>query len=242
MLLLRRGFEATAEATHAATLAPRYPVKDTRHTLQPMLRFENLSKRYGERLIFQGLHDDITSGCVALNDESGSGKSTLLGLLAGTIEPDAGEVWLGGHSLRTAPLAAKSVLTYVPEDCMTYPDQTGREYLNKVASARKTAVTGDTLDLADRFGLTPHLDKRFEQMSFGTRKKIFLTAAVLGETRVLIADEPVGGLDAAARAVLVDLFRTLAQTRTVFFSSYDTVFTDACEARSVTFADLGGRG
>ncbi|MFM0002571.1 ABC transporter ATP-binding protein [Paraburkholderia dipogonis] len=204
-----------------------------------MLRFENLSKRYGERLIFQGLHYDTASGCVALNDESGSGKSTLLGILAGTIEPDTGEVWLGGHSLRSAPLAAQSVLTYVPEDCMPYSDQTGREYLSKVASARNTTVTADTLSLADRFGLTPHLDKRFEQMSFGTRKKFFLTAAVLGETQVLIADEPVGGLDAAARAVLVDLFKTLAQTRTVFFSSYDEVFTDACEARSINFADLG---
>jgi ABC-type multidrug transport system ATPase subunit len=204
-----------------------------------MLRFENLSKRYGERLIFQGLHYDTASGCVALNDESGSGKSTLLGILAGTIEPDTGEVWLGGHSLRSAPLAAQSVLTYVPEDCMPYSDQTGREYLSNVASARNTTVTADTLSLADRFGLTPHLDKRFEQMSFGTRKKFFLTAAVLGENQVLIADEPVGGLDAAARAVLVDLFKTLAQTRTVFFSSYDEVFTDACEARSINFADLG---
>ena len=204
-----------------------------------MLRFENLSKRYGERLIFQGLHYDTASGCVALNDESGSGKSTLLGILAGTIEPDAGEVWLGGHSLRSAPLAAQSVLTYVPEDCMPYSDQTGRAYLSNVASARSTTVTADTLSLADRFGLTPHLDKRFEQMSFGTRKKFFLTAAVLGETQVLIADEPVGGLDAAARAVLVDLFKTLAQTRTVFFSSYDEVFTDACEARSINFTDLG---
>lgn len=207
-----------------------------------MLRFDNLSKRYGARLIFQGLHDNIASGCVALNDESGSGKSTLLGILAGTIEPDAGEVWLGGHSLRTAPLAAKSALTYVPEDCMPSPDRSGREYLHNVASARNTVVTSATFDLADRFGLTPHLDKRFEQMSFGTRKKLFLTAAVLGDTKVLIADEPVGGLDAPARAVLIDLFRTLAQTRTVFFSSYDTVFTEACDARSVTFADLGGRG
>ncbi|MFM0228353.1 ABC transporter ATP-binding protein [Paraburkholderia dipogonis] len=207
-----------------------------------MLRFENLSKRYGERLIFQGLHYDTASGCVALNDESGSGKSTLLGILAGTIESDTGEVWLGGHSLRSAPLAAQSVLTYVPEDCMPYSDQTGREYLNNVASARNTAVTADTLALADRFGLTPHLDKRFEQMSFGTRKKFFLTAAVLGETQVLIADEPVGGLDAAARAVLVDLFKTLAQTRTVFFSSYDEVFANACEARSVNFAGLRRHG
>lgn len=207
-----------------------------------MLRFDNLSKRYGERRLFQGLHYDTASGCVALNDESGSGKSTLLGILAGTIEPDAGEVWIGGHSLRSAPLAAKAVLTHVPEDCMTYPDQTGREYLHNVAAARNTTVTSDTLALAERFGLAPHLDKRFEQMSFGTRKKFFLTSAVLGETHVLIADEPVGGLDAAARAVLADLFRDLARTRTVFFSSYDTGFTEACEARSVDFAALGMRG
>ncbi|MCI0146952.1 ABC transporter ATP-binding protein [Paraburkholderia sediminicola] len=207
-----------------------------------MLRFENLSKRYSERTIFQGLHYDTAAGCVALNDESGSGKSTLLGILAGTIEPDAGEVWLGGHSLRTAPLEAKSVLTYVPEDCMTYPDQTGRDYLNRVASERKTTVGSDALELARRFGVEPHLDKRFEQMSFGTRKKIFLTGAVLGETKVVIADEPVGGLDASARGVLVDLFRTLAATRTVLFSSYDTAFTQACEARTIGFADLGARG
>ncbi|CAE6735061.1 ABC transporter ATP-binding protein [Paraburkholderia haematera] len=207
-----------------------------------MLRFENLAKRYNERIIFQGLHYDTVAGSVALNDESGSGKSTLLGILAGTIEPDAGDVWLGGHSLRTATQAAKSLLTYVPEDCMTYPDQTGRAYLDRVASERKTVVDGPTLDLAHRFGLEPHLDKRFEQMSFGTRKKFFLTGAVLGETKVVIADEPVGGLDASARAVLVDLFKTLAETRTVFFSSYDCAFTQACGAKTVDFADLGMHG
>lgn len=204
-----------------------------------MLRFENLSKRFSDHILFQGLHDDIAAGCVALNDESGSGKSTLLGILAGTIEADAGEVWIGGHSLRSAPLAAKAALTYVPEDCMVYPDQSGREYLARVASTRNTSVADATLELAERFGLTPHLDKRFEQMSFGTRKKFFLTAATLGDTSVLIADEPAGGLDASARSVLVDLFRTQGETRTVFFSSYDTAFTEACNARTVGFADLG---
>ncbi|MFM0200817.1 ATP-binding cassette domain-containing protein [Paraburkholderia fungorum] len=204
-----------------------------------MLRFDNLSKRYSERLIFQGLHYNSIAGCVALNDESGSGKSTLLGILAGTIELDAGEVWLGGHALRSARQEAQSALTYVPEDCMTYPDQTGREYLERVAAHRDTTVDTHTLELAGRFGLEPHLDKRFEQMSFGTRKKIFLTGAVLGETKVVIADEPVGGLDASARGVLIDLFRTLAQNRTVFFSSYDAAFAQACEAKTISFADLG---
>jgi ABC-type multidrug transport system ATPase subunit len=206
-----------------------------------MLRFENLSKRYSERVVFQGLWYDAAAGCVALDDESGSGKSTLLGILAGTLEPDAGDVWLGGHSLRTASHAAKSVLTYVPEDCMTYPAQTGRAYLERVAVERKTTVDKNTLELAARFGLEPHLDKRFEQMSFGTRKKTFLTGAVIGATKVVIADEPAGGLDASARGVLVDLFKTLAQTSTVFFSSYDSAFTQACAAKTVNFAALSLR-
>jgi ABC-type multidrug transport system ATPase subunit len=206
-----------------------------------MLRFDNLSKRYGDRAIFEGLHYEAASGCIALNDESGSGKSTLLGILAGTIEWDSGDVWLGGHSLRREPDAAKATLTYVPEDCMIHPDRSGRAYLEFVASQRNTTAGPEIYALAERFGLTPHLDKRFEQMSFGTRKKFFLTTAALGDTRVVIADEPAGGLDAAARAVLADLFKTLATTRTVFFTSYDAVFTEACGATGVDFASLAKR-
>jgi heme-transporting ATPase len=148
-------------------------------------------------------------------------------------------VWIGAYSLRTASHEAKSLLAYIPDDCMADPRQTGREYLERVALTRKTAVDSHTLDLADRFGLAPHLEKRFEQMSFGTRKKIFLTAAALGQATVVIADDPGGGLDAAARAVLIDLFKTLAEDRTVFFSSYDVALTRACNAKEISFADLG---
>jgi ABC-type multidrug transport system ATPase subunit len=107
-----------------------------------------------------------------------------------------------------------------------------------VALERKASVGRDVLDLAERFGLTPHLEKRFEQMSFGTRKKVFLTAAVIGDAKVVIADEPVAGLDANARGVLVELFGILAERRVVFFSSYDPAFTQACKAQTITFADL----
>lgn len=204
-----------------------------------MLRFENLSKRYGDHVIFRGLHYAAHAGCVALCDENGSGKSTLLGILAGTIDADEGEVWLDGHSLSKAPLEAKSALAYVPDDCLEYPLQTGREFLDLVASAKGTAVDTATLDLADRFGLTPHLEKRFEQMSLGTRKKFFVTATIIGAPAVVIADEPVNGLDAAGRAVLVELFRTLAADRTVLFASHDLKFARGCEAKMVNFADLG---
>lgn len=203
-----------------------------------MLRFDNLCKRYDTHTIFEGLHYEMGAGCVALDDEMGSGKSTLLGILAGTVEADAGEVWLGGHSLRSAPQRAKATLAYMPDDCLEYPQLTGRAFLEQVAADRHTTLDQRTLGLTDRFGLTPHLDKRFEQMSLGTRKKLYLSAAALGSPAVVIADEPTGGLDAAARAVLVDLFKMLGRDRAVFFSCYDTALARACGATLIRFADL----
>ncbi|MEK7887770.1 ATP-binding cassette domain-containing protein [Burkholderia contaminans] len=207
-----------------------------------MLRFDNLGKRYDKRFIFKGLHYASGAGCVALCDETGSGKSTLLAMLAGTLDADEGEVWIGGHSLRTAPHDAKSALAYVPDDCLAYPLQTGRAFLDLVAAGRKTVVDTRTLELADRFGLGPHLEKRFEQMSFGTRKKLFLTATTLGAPAVVIADDPDSGLDAASRAVLIDLFKTLAADCAVFFSTYDPALVRACDARVISFVELGFTG
>jgi ABC-2 type transport system ATP-binding protein len=203
-----------------------------------MLRFENLSKRYGDHTVFHGLHYDTGAGCVALTDEMGSGKTTLLGVLAGEIEPDSGDVWVAGHSLRTDRPNTRSMLAYVPDDCTASASLTGRTFLEEVASARQTTLDRGVLDLASRFGLDAHLEKRFEQMSFGTRKKCFLVATLLGKPAVVIADEPTGGLDAAARAVLVELFKTVALDRTVFFCSHDAAFVQACNAKTVSFAEL----
>jgi ABC-2 type transport system ATP-binding protein len=203
-----------------------------------MLRFEHLCKRYGDHLVFQDLHYRTDTGCVALNDEMGSGKSTLLAVLAGECAPDAGDVWIGGHSLRTTSERAKALLAYVPEDCIAYPTLTGQAYLERVAAARRAPLDDATAGLIERFGLAAHRGKRFEQMSFGTRKKFFLSAAAIGQPAVVIVDEPTAGLDAAARPALIDLFRALGRQQTVFFCSHDTAFTDACGAQPIRFADL----
>jgi heme-transporting ATPase len=55
----------------------------------------------------------------------------------------------------------------------------------------------------------------------------------------VIADEPSGGLDGAARAVLIDLFTALGQRRVVFFASHDAALIRGCGAKPVSFADLG---
>ncbi|QEI09316.1 ATP-binding cassette domain-containing protein [Pigmentiphaga aceris] len=203
-----------------------------------MLKFDNLSKRYEDRVLFQGLAYESGIGCIALEDDTGSGKSTLLRILAGEADADEGEIWLGGHSLAQVADEAKAVLAYVPEDYAEYPIETGRAFLEKVAASQRVSLSADTLALADAFGLTPHLDKRFEQMSFGTRKKFFFTATAIGKFSVVLADEPTSGLDGPSRKVLSELFKTLAKDRLVFFTSYDENLVRASEAKMIRFADM----
>lgn len=206
--------------------------------LSAMLRIDNLSKRYGDHLVFQGLTHTFPPGCMALCEEDSTGKSSLLGIIAGVIAPDGGEVWIGGHSLANAPQQARARLAYVPDNCLAFPTQTGREFLLNAAAEKNVSLDDSVLDLAFRLGLEPHLDKRFEQMSTGTRRKVYLTAAALGAPAVVIADGPSSGLDAQARGVLAEVFTTWARDRVVLFASHDPELVQACNARTLNVGDL----
>jgi ABC-type multidrug transport system ATPase subunit len=203
-----------------------------------MLRIDNLTKSYGDHLVFQGLTHTFPPGCVALCDEDSTGKSSLLGIIAGVIAPDAGDIWVDGHSLTQSPLQAKARIAYVPDDCLAFPMQTGREFLVQAALEKNTVLDDAALDLAYKLGLEPHLDKRFEQMSTGTRRKVYLAAAALGKPAVVIADGPSSGLDKGARIVLAEQFKAWSQDRVVLFASHDAELVEACGAKPMSVAAL----
>lgn len=207
-------------------------------TLPGMLRIDNLSKRYGDHRIFQGLTHTFPPGCVALCEEDSTGKTSLLDIIAGVIAPDAGDVWIDGHSLIHTPPQAKARMAYVPDNCLAFPMHTGRELLEQFALEKNTILDDTVLDLAYKLGLEPHLDKRFEQMSTGTRRKVFLTAAALGDPAVVVADGPSNGLDASARAVLAEQFKTWSRNRVVLFASHDAELVQACGAIAINVAAL----
>lgn len=201
-----------------------------------MLRIENLSKRYGELVVFQELSHTFAPGCLALCEEVSTGKSTLLSIIAGVMAPDEGDVWIDGHSMRDAPLQAQGRLAYVPQNCLEFPTLTGRDFLERAAKEKDTTLDVAVLELAADLGLVPHLDKRFEQMSTGTRRKVYLTAAALADPAVIIADGPSDGLDARARTALANQFNIWSRDRVVLFASHDAELVEACGARVLEIA------
>ncbi|MDP3332497.1 MAG: ATP-binding cassette domain-containing protein [Methylococcaceae bacterium] len=106
-----------------------------------MLRFDKVNKAFGNKQILQNLSRHFSRGAFALRGPNGIGKTTLLSVLAGIVQPDAGEIWIAGHSLNGEGVAAKSQLSYVPDECPIYPFMTGRELL-KICCSSQTMRSG----------------------------------------------------------------------------------------------------
>jgi putative ABC transport system ATP-binding protein len=158
---------------------------------------------------------------VALYGPSGSGKSTLLGLIAGLIAPDHGSIDFGGRDI--ARLSPRESAEYRRRDVGLVSQEF---HLMPGASALDNAmiklpVLGfslreareKTLPWLARVGLSERAEHRPEQLSMGERQRITIARALVGEPRLLLADEPTGNLDSTRSKEILALLRDLCHER-----------------------------
>jgi putative ABC transport system ATP-binding protein len=173
-----------------------------------MLELRKVSKSYGQGSAeVHALREvSLTAGegaMVAVMGPSGSGKSTLL-TIAGTLEePTSGEVLLAGQPVAKASRNAKArlrrrVIGYVFQDFNLLPGLTAAENVSLPLeldgiSGRKARVAA--VKALDRLGLSERASHYPDQMSGGERQRVAIARAMVGERRLLLADEPSGALD-----------------------------------------------
>jgi ABC-2 type transport system ATP-binding protein len=189
-----------------------------------MISVEGVRKRYGPLVAVDGLTFEIGRGeVVGFLGPNGAGKTTTMRMLAGTLQPDAGEVRLDGRSIGDALAEAKRRIGYMPESNALYGEMLVSEYLDFTAELRdlKGAARRSALgEAVERTGIGGVYHRPISQLSKGYRQRVGLAAAILHRPELLILDEPTEGLDPNQRVEIRGLIRELGRDRTVLLSTH----------------------
>ena len=190
-----------------------------------MLKIEHLTKTYGEKKAVDDLSLHIAPGEIyGFIGHNGAGKTTTLKSVVGILQFDAGEITIGGVSIRRNPLACKKMLAYIPDNPDLYDFMTGINDLNFIADI--FGVSAETRQerirkYADLFELTDDLAQPIAAYSHGMKQKLAIIAAWMHDPKLIIMDEPFVGLDPKASHLLKGMMREVCdQGGAIFFSTH----------------------
>jgi putative phosphonate transport system ATP-binding protein len=196
----------------------------------PLLSVRALGKRFGSRLACRDVDFDLWPGEVlGVVGESGSGKTTLLNCLAGRLAPEAGSVTYQSsaygpvdvHGLSEARrrLLARTEWGFINQDArdgLRMAVSAGAnigERLMAVGARHYGDIRGTAQDWLERVEIeTDRLDDRPTTFSGGMRQRLQIARNLVSKPRLVLMDEPTGGLDVSVQARILDLLRGLVDT------------------------------
>jgi len=180
----------------------------------PMIRLENVCKRYNGQQVLDGVSFEIRKGSITtIMGRSGGGKSVLIRHMIGLELPDSGAIYIDGENIvgmgsrelnrirrRFGVLFQDAALfdSLTVEENVAFPI---REHL-KLRTKQVRAIVRDKLD---KVGMGEHLHKYPNELSGGMRKRVGLARALALEPDLVFFDEPTSGLDPITRGVIYDL-------------------------------------
>src|ERR687889_452524 len=187
---------------------------------------EGVSKRYGTRVVHDGVNLTIRRGerwCVM--GKNGAGKSTLLKMIAGSTEPDDGEVKLGA-SLQVGYFAQQALDLLDPN--LTIEEQLQKDFPHE--------SIGVLRNLAGAFQFSgDEIDKKIRSLSGGEKTRLVMARMLLNPPNFLVLDEPTNHLDLATKEMLIGALRDFEGT--MLFVSHDRAFLRVLSNRVL---ELGG--
>jgi ABC-2 type transport system ATP-binding protein len=205
-----------------------------------MIKTQNLSKNYHGLVAVDDLTFSVEPGEVlGFLGPNGAGKTTTMRMIAGFITPTGGGASICGHDIASEPIAAKSVLGYLPEGAPCYGEMTVNGFLAFIADlrglegaqrkARREYVIG-------RLQLEGVLEQSIDTLSKGFKRRVGLAQAILHDPKVLILDEPTDGLDPVQKHEVRTLISEIAREKTIVISTHILEEVDAVCTRAIIIA------
>jgi len=190
-----------------------------------MVEFSHVRRCFGQTTAVDDLSLAIQRGEVfAFLGPNGAGKTTTIKMMVGLLHPSQGAIQVGGWDVVRHPRQAAQQIGYVPDEPFLYDKLTGREFLEFVARIRGMSAEETQQRIARQaevFELTDFLDRLTETYSHGMKQRVVFASVLLHDPPLLVADEPMVGLDPKSVRLVKDLMRAhAAQGKTVFISTH----------------------
>ena len=165
-----------------------------------ILECKGLSKRFGAVTALDGISFTIEPGrIVGLLGPNGSGKTTLIKLANGLLVPTAGELWING---RAPGKESHAMVSYLPERTSRPLWMTVKQLQDFYEDFYADFQRERSEEMLDRLEISAK--QRMKHMSKGTREKVQLILAMSRQAKLYLLDEPIGGVDPAARDYILD--------------------------------------
>ncbi len=181
-----------------------------------VLSASNLVKRYGEKVAVNGVDVEVRpSEVVGLLGPNGAGKTTTFNMIAGSVRPSAGKIFLGDTDITEVPMyrRARMGITYLPQEAsifrkLTVADNIGAilETVEPNRARRKERL----VELLAELDLTDRANRKGADLSGGERRRVEITRALVLNPQFMLLDEPFAGVDPIA---VMDIQKIIEQLR-----------------------------
>ena len=185
--------------------------------MEAVLSVEELTKRYRAVTALDRLSLQLPQGkIVGLLGPNGSGKTTFLKLCAGLLTPDRGRITVCGEPVG---IGSKKLVSYLPDRTYLSSGQTVKEQLDFFQDFYEDFDRQRAESMLQTLEISPAA--RFGTLSKGTREKVQLVLVMSRRARLYLLDEPIGGVDPAARDYILNtIINNYAPTATVVISTH----------------------
>jgi ABC-2 type transport system ATP-binding protein len=201
--------------------------EDPVETKNPILRADDLSKRYEDGLLaLDHLNLTVRAGEVyCLLGANGAGKTTTINLFLNFIPPTTGTCFINGVDVTRDPLEAKKHVAFVSENVMLYGNFTARQNLEFFAKlgGRSGLTKEDYYQVMRRVSLQEKaFEQRVKSFSKGMRQKLGISIAIIKNAPAILLDEPTSGLDPKAAEEFLEILTELkAEGKAILMSTHD---------------------
>lgn len=182
-----------------------------------LINIQRLTKMYGGHLALSNVSLNIEPGkIIGLLGPNGSGKTTLIKILNGLLREYSGHILVDDHKIGAY---TKSIISYLPDESYFSDWMKGKDALNIFADLYADFDIAKAMTLMKRLNLSPEM--KIKTMSKGMKEKFQLALVMSRNAKIYILDEPIGGVDPAARELILDIIlNNYSEDSTVILSTH----------------------